>query len=364
MFIADFLGRRKTNRTYQERNLAMIDQKTSTERLEQACDLDDTAAALHAACNKTRILRRSRGARITLCAFMVCIVVACLCIESVYADDTNTDQDPTKAGDSVQNTGQDPTNPVTRLDIRLQNDELPYDSNFNNNDSDTLILRADAPIPLGTKSNPLGILAFRMDIAMSSVRTNVPGETGSYELGSTYLQFLHIVPPSWGNLPKSSAWAWGYAAQMPTATNGRQERTDIILFGAKWDMKIGSNPKVRNGSYTTPVLKYYYGPGETDRGFDKINGLHLQPVINFGIPAGIDFITLWGNFDWIVTFEDGVARPQQKSGDYFIPWDITFGKMLSGGKVVVSATFAGDLFSSEGFEQFDERFLIRIGFFF
>jgi len=100
------------------------------------------------------------------------------------------------ADDDVPNTGQDPTNPVTRLDIRLENDELPYDANFNNNDSDTLILRADAPIPLG-KNGSQGTLSFRVDIPMSSVRTSVPGETGSFELGSVYLQFLHIVPQHW-----------------------------------------------------------------------------------------------------------------------------------------------------------------------
>ena len=59
------------------------------------------------------------------------------------------------------NTGQDPTNPITRLDIRWENVELPLD--VNNNDEDTVILRSDAPIPLGKKGGD-GTLAFRVDI--------------------------------------------------------------------------------------------------------------------------------------------------------------------------------------------------------
>lgn len=266
------------------------------------------------------------------------------------------------AGSSLQvanaaNSGQDPTQPVTRFDIRFENDELPYDNNFdNNNDSDTIIFRVDAPIPLGHKGSG-GVLAFRFDVPLTSTRTNVPGESGDFGFGSVYMQFLHIVPKSWGNLPGGAAWAWGYAAQLATATNGRQDRTDILVFGSKWNWnKTGSN-------FIVPVLKYYNGDADTANSFDAIDELHLQLTMNFDIPAGIDFITLWGNYDMVFNFEDGIYNGHQ-SGDYFIPWDVTVGKLLSKGKVVLSATLAGPLAYSTNFKQFDERFLLRAGFFF
>jgi len=347
--------------------------KTFKGRLERAFSVDSFAAAFHAVLDGLRggrtqdvlsstrdkthkmlILRSSRGGLITLLAIMLSILVAGSCVEVANAGDTGQDSKPV-------NTGQDPTDPITRFDIRWENDELPYDNNFNNNnDADTVILRVDAPIPLGKKGD-MGTLAFRMDLPFQSTRTTVPGDDGTFGFGSVYLQFLHIVPKSWGNLPKADKWAWGYAAQAATATNGRQNRTDIAMFGSKWNFNLGK--KKRGGTFATSVLKYYNSDSDLANGFDAISELHVQPIINFGIPKAIDFVTLWGNFDWVFNFEDGVVG-KQESGDYFIPYDITVGKMLSGGKVVLSATIAGDLFSSSNFKQFDERFMVRVGFFF
>jgi hypothetical protein len=260
------------------------------------------------------------------------------------------------------NTGQDPTDPVTRFDIRWENVELPGDAN--NNDLDTIILRTDAPVPLGKKGVD-GILAFRMDLPISSSKGLMPGDPGTLGLGSIYLQFLHIAPKKWGTFFGNKAWAWGFAVQAATATNGREEATFIPIVGAKWSLnKPGS-------SFFTPVLKYYTSPAESDPGFGAISELHLQPVINFNIPVGIDFVTLWGNYDWVLNFEDSATTSR---GDLFIPYDIQFGKMLSGGKVVLSATFAGKLVNSNvdaaplgrpaTTPQFDKKFLLRVGFFF
>jgi hypothetical protein len=262
------------------------------------------------------------------------------------------------------NTGQDPTNPVTRFDIRWENVELPLDAN--NNDQDTVILRSDAPIPLGKKGVD-GTLAFRVDIPIASVKGADPGDPGTLGFGSVYLQFLHIAPKKWGTFLGNKAWAWGFAVQAATATNGREEPTYIGVLGAKWNLnKKGS-------SFFTPVLKYYDGEAELDLGFDAISEIHLQPVINFHIPVGIDFITLWGNYDWVYNLEDGVVSPGE-TGDLFIPYDVTIGKMLSGGKVVLSATFAGKLVNGNaasgntgrpGTEPlFDKKFQLRLGFFF
>ena len=283
------------------------------------------------------------------------IVMALSCFELANASDA----------EKVVNTGQDPMHPITRFDIRYQNSELPDDITDNNNDSDTLILRSDFPVPLKNLKNPKkswGVLAGRVDLPITSTRTNIPGESGAVGFGSAYLQFLHVVPKRWGNLPKANAWAWGVAAQLATATNGRQKRTMIGIYGSKWNIN-----KVSKGSFAASVLKYYRGPEET--GFDEVNEFHIQPMINFNIPKGygVSFITLWQNFDWVMTFVDGTAGgvyPESKSGDYFIPYDITIGKMLSGNKVVLSGSFAGKLFGSSDYELYHKQFQFRIGYFF
>ena len=282
------------------------------------------------------------------------VAIAVVLTGNALAQEPVNDTGPT--ADKQVNTGQDPTKPLTRFDIRLQNDKLPYDERPGDRaNADTIVFRVDAPIPLG-KNGSAGTLSFRTDIPMMSVPSSTPGESGEFELGSVFLQFLHIAPPSWGNLPGASAWGWGYAMQADTATNGRQKRTDIGVIASKWNLNDSG------GIYTVPIFKYYYGAADLDNGSDKINEMHFQPIFNFAIPKVINFITLWGNYDWVLNFEDGEATTK-KSGDYFIPYDITFGKMLSQGKVVVSVTFAGELLADD-FVQFDDRIMLRFGFFF
>jgi len=275
---------------------------------------------------------------------------------------------PLSAEEGSKNSGQDPTNPVTRLDIRFQNDLPAFDAYHNEGDNDnqagTLILRTDAPIPLGKNA---GTLSLRFDFPMTSQTSATPGESGTFTFGSAFAQFLHIVPKQWGPKMDGFAWAWGLAAQLPTATNGRRKTTFVPMAGAS--IPIHPFGKKQGGSAVIPVLRYFTGPEESQRdgtlNFDKINELHFLPMINFTLPwKGLNFLTLWANYEWQLTFEDGVVNPAQNSGDYFIPYDVTVGWLLSGGKVVLSATFAGPLASSDGYQVFDDRFMLRVGYFF
>ena len=83
-------------------------------------------------------------------------------------------------------------------------------------------------------------------------------------------------------------------------------------------------------------------------------------MTNFYIPKGIDFITLWGNYDILYNLEDGATK---ESGDMFIPYDVTFGKMVSP-KVVASLTFSGPIYQSDTYQHYDFQTMIRVGFFF
>ena len=259
------------------------------------------------------------------------------------------------------NTGQDPTNPVTRLDVRWEDDALPYDlEGTQGQGSDTIILRTDMPIPLGNKGSG-GVLALRMDLPFTSSKTTDPitgATSGNVGFGSVYLQFLHVTPKSWGRFWGNDAWAWGYAMQAPTSTFGRQNRTNIAMFGSKWGLS-----ETNKGDFFASVLKYYNADADPDNSFDKLNEFHFQPIFNWNIKTGISFVSLWANYDWVYNFEDGVFGAQT-SGDYFIPYDITVGKMLSGGKVVLSATVAGKLASSDNYDLYDDRIMVRVGFFF
>ena len=275
---------------------------------------------------------------------------------------------PVSAEEGHKNNGQDPTNPITRFDIRFQNDLTAFDAYHNQGDNDnqagTLILRTDAPIPLGKNA---GTLALRFDFPMTSQTSATAGESGTFTFGSAFASFLHIVPKQWGPKMEGFAWAWGLATQLPTATNGRRKTTFVPMAGAS--IPIYPFGKKHRGSAFIPVFKYFRGPEESLRGgtlnFDKINEFHFLPTINFTFPwKGINFLTLWGNYEWQLTFEDGVVNPAQESGDYFIPYDVTLGWLLSGGKAVLSVTFAGPLVYSDGYQQYDARFMLRVGYFF
>ncbi|WP_299694341.1 hypothetical protein [uncultured Vibrio sp.] len=254
---------------------------------------------------------------------------------------------------SGKNTGQDPTRPMTRFDIRLEQGYLPFDAQGRDEQEgiNTLIFRADAPILLGDKGQN-GLLSLRMDIPLISLQRTFTRE-GSFELGSTYLQAVHIAPSSWGNLPGASAWGWGYAMQAPSSTTGRQEITHLGIYASKWQLS-------KTVSFV-PLFKYMNASSEDN--FDAINQLSFTPIINFNIGKGIDFVTLWGNYEWLLNFDDGELTGKQ-SGDYFIPYDVTVGKMLSDNRVVISATAAGELLSSSDFEQYDNKIMLRVGFFF
>ncbi|GAA5188715.1 hypothetical protein [Ferrimonas gelatinilytica] len=267
---------------------------------------------------------------------------------------------------TAQNTGQDATQPLTRFDIRYQHDALPFDlyhNNFDNkNDTDTIVLRADAPVSLDEN----GTLYFRTDFPFISSSSSTPDQNGSFDLGSIYAQAIYIAPEKFA-IGGKYIWGAGLSAQLGSATNGRQKTTWIPTFG----MAIPIYPfgQERGGSAFIPMFKYLMGDSEALRGgtltFDEINEFHFLPTLNFTLPwSYFEVFTLWGNEEWQWSFQDGTVRNEQKSGDYFIPYDITIGKMIANNNVIISLSAAGPLLYSEGYKQYDHRLMFRLGFFF
>lgn len=188
---------------------------------------------------------------------------------------------------AATNTGQDATQPLTRFDIRYQHNTLPYDAyynSYNKTDSDTIVLRADAPISLDKK----GVLYVRMDVPLISRSSSTPGGDGSLDLGSIYGQAIYISPKEL-MIAGKFAWGAGIAAQLGTATNGRQETTWAPTFG----MSVPIHPfgKKHGGSAFIPLVKYFFGPEESLRQdtlqFEEISEISFLPTINFTLPWGI-----------------------------------------------------------------------------
>ncbi|MGP8306724.1 hypothetical protein [Vibrio sp. YIC-376] len=265
---------------------------------------------------------------------------------------------------AAPNTGQDATQPLTRFDIRYQHDSLPFDSyhnNFNKNDADTIVFRADAPVSLGES----GVMYVRMDVPFLSSSSSTPGESGNFDLGSIYAQAIYISSKDL-RIAGKYAWGLGMSANLGSATNGRQKETWAPTFG----MSIPIHPfgSEHEGSAIIPLIKYLTAPEEKLRqgtlNFDEISELSFRPTINFTLPwEYFEVFTLWGENEWRYNFEDG-KYTQKESGDYFIPYDVTVGKMLANHSVIMSMTASGPLFYSDEYKVFDHRLMFRLGFFF
>ncbi|MCL1067408.1 hypothetical protein L2735_11395 [Shewanella olleyana] len=256
--------------------------------------------------------------------------------------------------ETENNTGQDATQPLTRFDLRAE-----YNSGGNNSSNNITTLRADAPISLDDN----GIAYFRIDVPF----VNVPDEN-SFSQAGVYTQAIWIAPKEL-SFAKKYDWGAGISANIGGGTLGREKTTWIPTFGTS--IPISPFGAEHKGSAFIPLFRYWRGEEEFDSAgqltFDSVNELRLLPTVNFNLPwKYFEVLTLWGNADWKVNFDDGVKNPNKQSGDYYIPYDITIGKMIANRKVIVSMTFTGPLISSGEYkqEQYDHTALFRIGFFF
>jgi hypothetical protein len=266
-------------------------------------------------------------------------------VQAQALDQPVDESEATESGATAEvNTGQDPTRPVTRVDLRIKYQDLPDLDLPQFDDSDihawTFTLRADKPFSLGNG----WALSTRFDLPV--IVNNIPSldnTDGSTDFGlsDSLIQLLAITPPQ-------GRWTFAGGTQVifPTATEdqfGTGKWQLAPSFAVKYDL-----PELTPGSFTALLLRDKFSfAGDEDR--NDINQLVIQPLFNVNLP----------NF-WFVTFAPEILY-DWNTGDWFVPFDISLGKLLNP-TTVVSLEMKVPLI--DDLEQYNLEIEARLGFFF
>ena len=236
------------------------------------------------------------------------------------------------------NTGQDFTKPLTRLDIRQKYQMLPNDKN-----AAFTTFRVDKPFVLD--SHWAFSTRFDLPFAISDVVSldNVNSDTES-GMSDFLAQFMMIAPQG----DKNWTWAYGVQTIFPTAAQdqmgtGRFQIAPLVGAKVGWD-------SLSRGSFAFLLLREHIDAGGSDsRG--KQNYFVIQPGANINLP-GHAFITIAPEMK--VNWEN--------ENRWFIPFDITFGKMMNK-TTVVSLTYQTPIHDDK-YPVYDHSVEARVGFFF
>ena len=236
------------------------------------------------------------------------------------------------------NTGQDFTKPLTRLDIRQKYQNLPAGK-----ESYTTTFRVDKPFVLDGG----WVLSTRADLPlMGSDVTSADNPDSDFKWGmSDFLtQFLLIAPQG----EKSWTYAFGLQTIFPTASEdqmgtGRYQVAPVL--GGKVDLK-----GISKGSFAYALIRNHFDAGGSDSRANT-NYLVIQPGINIALPKTF-FVTV--SPEMKVNWED--------NNHWFIPFDVTVGKMLNK-STVVSVEYKTRIHDDK-YRFYDTEIEARIGFFF
>lgn len=243
------------------------------------------------------------------------------------------------------NTGQDPTRPLTRFDIRYQYQNLPPDDDDN---AHIFTLRADKPFPLSKEWS----FAGRLDVPLfltEAVSTDNPDGDYEFGLGDLLVQGLLI-----NALTERFAWAFGAQLIFPSASQDQ-------MGGGKWRIvpTVGARyslPEITNGSWFAGLVRYDVSyAGEEDR--RSISELQLAPILYIQLPD-LWFVNLYPSSD--IRYNFGSKRPGD-SGRWFFPFNFMVGKMLT--RSIVASVEIGVPIVDD-YEVYDFKLEARIGFFF
>lgn len=236
------------------------------------------------------------------------------------------------------NTGQDFTKPMTRLDIRQKYQNLPAGK-----ESYTTTFRVDKPIVLDGG----WVLSTRADLPFTgSDVTSADNPDSDFKWGmSDFLtQFLLIAPQG----KKSWTYAVGLQTIFPTASEdqmgtGRYQVAPVV--GGKVDLN-----GISKGSFAYALIRNHFDAGG-DSSRQKLNYLVIQPGINIALPEA-----------FFVTFSPEMKVNWEDNNHWFIPFDVTVGKMLNK-STVVSLEYKTPIHDDK-YRFYDTEIEARIGFFF
>jgi hypothetical protein len=243
------------------------------------------------------------------------------------------------------NNGQDPTKPLTRIDLRYQYQNAPPASNDNVH---ILTPRADKPFPLGGGWS----VATRVDLPMFHTQTvNPDNPDGGYSfgMGDVLLQALFIKTES-----PDFAWAIGAQAIFPTASEdgmGGGKYRLVPTLGARWN-----TPALGKGSWIALVGRYDFDVAGKDNR-SHFSELQFSPIVNLPLAQGW-FLNIFPSSD--IRYNLREERPGDK-GKWFVPFNFMLGKMVD--KSTVASLEVGVPIIND-YQVYDFKIEARIGFFF
>ncbi len=239
------------------------------------------------------------------------------------------------AGENDFNNGQDFTRPVRRIDMLLKYDNMAEDAWSSN-----LTLHAGVPFQL------MGGWALSLDAELPYKWTkgiSLDNPDGSKESGlsDTMTQALLITPPS-------GKWTYAFGTQFifPTAENedlGQKRYLLIPSAGLKYDL----GGWMQGAWFALMARQAFNVTKGTNR--PNIRVTYIQPMLNIDLPDR-----------WFLTFAPEALYDWKKK-DWFVPFDITMGKMLTR-TLVASIEYRSAI--CDNLPLFVNEVEARIGFFF
>lgn len=239
------------------------------------------------------------------------------------------------AGVNDVNNGQDFTRPVYRLEGLLKYDDMAGDSW-----STTMTLRAGAPFPLGGG----WAVSLRADLPYrwtSGISPDNPAGVSESGFSDTLTQALFIAP-------SSGKWTYAVGTQfiLPTAEKdelGKRRYQLVPSAGFKYDLSGWMQ-----GAWAAFMARQAFNI-TTNSNRPDIRVTYIQPILNIDLP---DL--------WFLTFAPEALYDWKKK-DWFVPFDITAGKMLTR-EVVASIEYKSAI--RDDLKLFVNEVEARIGFFF
>ena len=238
-----------------------------------------------------------------------------------------------------QNTGQDPTKPLTRFDMRLKYQKLVDDRN-----NWMATLRMDKPVPLENKWTVS--LRFDMPFTWSNLpnpHKNYSNTEGNYNFGSSdfLTQVLFIAPPK-----GRSSYAFGFQAIFPTASDDQFGRGKYVIAPVVAGLYYPSSlPK---GSFAGMLVRNEFSYAGDDYRSD-INQLVMQPLFNVNLPDR-----------WFISMIPEI-RLDWDTGKWFVPFTFMAGKLVTPSTVMSLEYKAGLV---KDLPLYDYELEFRTGFFF
>lgn len=240
------------------------------------------------------------------------------------------------ASEHADNSGQDPTRPVTRFDVRLKYQDQPQGL-----DAETLTLRVDKPFVLGGGWS----LSTRGDIPVIRNKAFTPQDPdGDHKvgLGDILTQAL-LIAPAHG----ASTIAFGTQLIVPIGSDDR-------FTTGKWQLVptaafIYQLPHISRGTFIGLIVRDAFSfAGKDDRA--DINVASVQPIFNWQLPD-----------KWFLTISPEAKINTKDDWKLFLPLDATIGKKINPTTVI---SLQGDVGLIDDYRQYDWQLEFRVGFFF